>query len=96
MVGKNQNIKVDFTDLVRVIKQLEKKLDDQQEAWELTIRKETNHYMLKGMPGEYTHPITWAIEEDEKDELKADKRMLGDVMEYFSIRGLKIVKERNK
>ena len=89
-------MEVDFSDVKRVIEQLAQKLSDERDKWELHISKEANCYLLTGKPGDYNHTITWSIEEDERDELKADKRLIYEIMDYFAIIGLKVIKEKTK
>lgn len=91
-------IEVDFSDFKKVFEQLVQKLSNKRDKWELHISKEANCYLLTGKPGDYNHTytITWSIEEDGRDELKADKRLLYEIIDYFAIIGLKVVQEKTK
>jgi hypothetical protein len=65
------------------------------EEWGLKITRESNGYVLKGRSVEGT-PITFVIEDDDRDELKSHEDLLWEIMNYFAFGGSKHDKERLK
>jgi hypothetical protein len=90
----NQKIEVDFSDFIKCFKQLAEKLSDEKDEWKLTITSEMNGYVLEGDIEGIKHK--WIIEEDEKDSLAADEKLLYEVMNYFGFQGSKHDPERLK
>jgi hypothetical protein len=82
----------DFSDLKKVLKKLLNKIENNGEAWEITIKSEPDCYILNGNV-EGTKR-TWVIEENEKDILEMHERLLHEVIEFFGIQGSRYDKER--
>ncbi len=77
-------IKVDFSDLKNVLDDLMARVKKDDNEWKLTIVREQDCYILEG-----TAEGKWAIEDDERDELKSHERLLWEVMDYFGFGGSK-------
>jgi hypothetical protein len=92
MREETPKIEVDFSDFIKCFKQLSEKLSNKEDEWKLTITSEMNGYVLEGDIEGIKHK--WIIEEDEKDSLAADEKLLYEVMNYFGFQGSKHDSER--
>lgn len=87
-----EEIKVDFSDLKKLINDLFKNAKDKENEWKLIIYREQNCYILEAKNDEIES--RWAIEDDEQDELKSHEKLLWEVMNYFVFGGSKYDTER--
>ena len=74
-----------FFDIARAMEPLLKLVKDVENEWRLTIWREMDCYILEGMVE--TTIRKWAIEIDPCDPLESHKRLLYEVMNYFSFQG---------
>ena len=85
-------IKVDFSDLVKVMEPLLKLVKDRENEWRLTIWHELDGFVLEGMCDGIVRK--WVIEIDPVDPLESYMRLLYEVMNYFAFQGSKHDPER--
>ncbi len=91
-MNKQQALKIDFTDLGKVLLKLVENVKKENDEWSLIIYRELGHYILEANNTGFKH--RWIIEDDEEDELKSHERLLNEVMDYFVFGGSKHDTER--